>query len=144
MYYKCSRYFKTFYICIKIHSMKEITNAQEEILKAIWEIKEGAVSDVLDVLPEPKPAYNTVATVIKVLEKKGYLSHKTFGKTNVYYAIVSKRDYGQHVLTDTFKSLFEGSLNQLVSSFVSNKEVGINELEELKQILEQEIKKQKP
>jgi BlaI family transcriptional regulator, penicillinase repressor len=123
--------------------MKEITKAQEDILKALWQIKEGAVSDVLDILPDPKPAYNTVATVIKVLEKKEYVSHKTYGKTHVYYAIVSKKDYGQSILKDTFKSFFNGSLNQLVSYFVKDENVSINELEELKEMLENELKNQK-
>ena len=120
--------------------MKEITKAQEDLLKALWEIKEGAVSDVLEKLPEPRPAYNTVATVIKVLEKKGYVAHRTYGKTNVYYALVSKRDYAQHIMKDTFKGLFNGSLNQMVSAFVKSKDVSLNELEELKDILEKEIK----
>ncbi len=123
--------------------MKEITKAQEDILKALWEIKDGAVSDVLDSLPEPKPAYNTVATVIKVLEKKGYISHKTYGKTNVYFPIVSKKEYAQHVLKDTFKGLFNGSLHQMMSFFVKNKEVSLSELEELKNMLEEEINNQK-
>ena len=121
--------------------MKEITKAQEDILQALWQISDGAVSDVLEVLPEPKPAYNTVATVIKVLEKKGYLSHKTYGKTNVYYAIVAKQDYARYVLKDSIKGLFNGSINQAVSFFVKeNKEVSINELEELRNYIEEEIK----
>ena len=123
--------------------MKEITKAQEDLLKALWEIKEGAISDVLDSLDEPKPAYNTVATVIKVLEKKGYVSHKTYGKTHVYFAVVSKKDYAQHLLKDTFKGLFNGSLNLMVSSFVKNKDVSLRELEELKEMLEKEIKNKK-
>jgi predicted transcriptional regulator len=123
--------------------MKEITKAQEDILKAIWEINDGAVSDVLDALPKPKPAYNTVATVIKVLEKKGYVAHKTYGKTNVYSPVVTKKDYAQNLLKNTFKSLFNGSLNQMVSTFVKDKDISINELEELKEMLEQEIKNQK-
>ncbi len=123
--------------------MKEITKAQEEILKTLWEIKNGAASDVLDALPNPKPAYNTVSTVIKVLEKKGYVAHNTYGKTNVYYAIISKQEYAQHQLKQTVKGLFNGSLNQMVSSFVKNKDVSLNELEELKAIIEQEIKNQK-
>lgn len=123
--------------------MIEITKAQEDILKALWEIKDGAVSDVLNALPEPKPAYNTVATVIKVLEKKGYASHRTYGKTYVYYATVSKQEYSQHVLRDTFKGLFNGSLSQMVSHFVKNKEVNIHELEELKEMVEKEINSQK-
>lgn len=123
--------------------MKEITKAQEEILKTLWEIKEGAVSDVLDALEEPKPAYNTVATVIKVLEKKGYVAHKTYGKTNVYYAIVEKRDYASHIIRSTVKGLYNNSLNQMVSFFVKNKKVSLNELEELKSMLDEEIKNYK-
>lgn len=119
--------------------MKEITKAQEEILRALWSIKEGAVSDVLDVLDEPKPAYNTVATVIKVLEKKAYVAHKTFGKTNVYYPQVSEKDYAQHILKSTAKGFFNGSFNQMVSFFVKNKDISIHELEELKNMIEQEI-----
>jgi predicted transcriptional regulator len=123
--------------------MKEITKAQEEILKALWKINEGAVSDVLDALREPKPAYNTVATVIKVLEKKDYVSHKTFGKTNVYFPLVTESDYAKYLLKDTAKGFFNGSLNQMVSFFVKNKDLSINELEELKNMIEQEINKTK-
>jgi predicted transcriptional regulator len=123
--------------------MKEITKAQEEILKTIWEIENGAVSDVLERLPEPKPAYNTVATVIKVLEKKGYLAHRTYGKTNVYYALISRNDYAQQVVRNTFTGLFNRSLNQMVSPLIQNKEISLTELEELRQIVESEINKQK-
>ena len=123
--------------------MKEITKAQEDILKAIWEIENGAVSDVLDRLPEPKPAHNTVATVIKVLERKGYVAHRTFGKTNVYYALISRKDYAHHIVKEAFTDFFNGSLNQMVSPLIKNKEISIAELEELKQMLESEIKKQK-
>ncbi|HPD96617.1 MAG: BlaI/MecI/CopY family transcriptional regulator [Bacteroidales bacterium] len=123
--------------------MKELTKAQEEILNAIWKIKKGAASDVLNILPNPKPAYNTVSTVIKVLEKKGYVTHNTYGKTNVYQAIVSKQEYAQYQIKQTLKGLFNGSLNQMVSSFVKNKDISLNELEELKAIIEEEIKNQK-
>ncbi len=123
--------------------MQEITKAQEQILKVLWQIGDGAVSDVLDQLPEPKPAYNTVATVIKVLEKKKYVSHKTYGKTNVYFPLISKKAYAQHQLKDTFTGLFNGSLNQMMSFFVKNKEVDIQELEELKKMLDEEIQKNK-
>lgn len=124
--------------------MKEITRAQEDILRALWQIKEGAVSDILNAISsEPKPAYNTVATVIKVLEKKGYVAHKTFGKTHVYYPVISQKEYAQHVLKDTFKSLFNSSVNQLVSTFVKSKDISLSELEELKEIVEKEINNKK-
>jgi predicted transcriptional regulator len=123
--------------------MQEITRAQEDILKTVWEIESGAVSDILDKLPEPKPAYNTVATVIKVLEKKGYLGHKTYGKTNVYHPLVSRDEYRMNVLKDAFSGLFNRSLNQMVSPLIKSKEITLNELEELRQIVESEINKQK-
>lgn len=123
--------------------MKELTKAQEEILSALWEVNEGAVSDILEKLPEPKPAYNTVATVIKVLENKDYVSHKTFGKTNVYYPKITKKEYANHILRSTVKGFFNGSVHQMVSFFVKSKQVDIKELEELKQMIEKEIKLQK-
>src|SRR5512133_3922862 len=124
---------------MKKPEMKEITKAQEDILKAVWEIEIGAVTDVLEKLPDPKPAYNTVATVIKVLERKGYLSHRTYGKTNVYFALISRSDYAQYILRDAFTGLFNKSINQMVSPLIKNREIGIAELEELKQIVESEI-----
>jgi predicted transcriptional regulator len=123
--------------------MKEITKAQEEILKVLWELEEGVVADIIDKLPDPKPAYNTVSTVIKVLEKKGYVNHKTYGKTYVYFPIVSKRDYANYILKDSFRGLFNNSLNQAVSFFVKQKKVSLVELEEIKQLIEAEINKHK-
>jgi len=121
--------------------MKELTKAQEEILKAVWETENGAVSDILEKLSDPKPAYNTVATVIKVLEKKGYVSHRTYGKTNEYYPIISEKEYAQHIEREAFNGFFSGSLNQMVSPLISNREISLAELEELKQMLESEIRK---
>ncbi|MFN8239255.1 MAG: BlaI/MecI/CopY family transcriptional regulator [Bacteroidales bacterium] len=123
--------------------MKEITKAQEDILKAVWEVENGAVADIIEKLPDPKPAYTTVATVIKVLERKGYLAHKTYGKTNVYYPLVSRKDYANHVARDMFRGLFNNSLNQMISPFIGSKEISLIELEEIKKIVESEIKKQK-
>lgn len=121
--------------------MIEITKSQEEILKVFWDIKEGVVGDVIEKLPDPKPAYNTVGTVIKVLEKKGYLSHKVYGKTFVYYPIISQKDYAKYLFKDSFSSIFNNSLNQAVSFFVRQNRTSLSELEELKNYIEDEIKK---
>jgi predicted transcriptional regulator len=123
--------------------MQELTKAQEEILHVLWQIKEGVVTDVIDKLPEPKPAYNTVSTVIRVLEKKGYVSHKVYGKTHVYFPVVSKQNYQQHTLGETVKNFFNNSANQLVSFFVKQKSLSIKELEQLRKMIDQEIEKQK-
>jgi len=123
--------------------MEEITNAQQEVLRALWQINDGAVSDVLNQLDDPKPAYNTVATVIKVLEKKKYIAHRSYGKTNVYYPLISKKQYAQHLIGNSVKDFFNSSISQLVSAFVNQKEISINELEELKSLVETELQKQK-
>lgn len=123
--------------------MKEITKAQEDVLKVIWEIENGAVADVLENLPEPRPAYNTVATVIKVLERKGYVGHRTYGKTHVYYPLVSREDYANHIVREAFTGLFKGSLQQMVSPFIGNRNISISDLEELRRMLESEIDKKR-
>ena len=123
--------------------MKELTRAEEQIMQLLWDQENAFVKDVIEQMPEPKPAYNTVSTVIRVLEKKQYVNHKTYGKTHVYYPIVSKKAYAQHVLKDSLKSFFNGSLKQAVSFFVKQKDASVAELEELKQIIEQEIENQK-
>ena len=123
--------------------MQELTKAQEEILQILWEINEGVVTDVIDKLPDPKPAYNTVSTVIRVLEKKGYVSHKVYGKTHVYFPAVSKQEYRQHAFSGTVKTFFNNSLDQLVSFFVKQKSLSISELEELRKLIDAEIEKQK-
>lgn len=123
--------------------MQELTKAQEEILQVLWELNEGVVTDVIDKLPEPKPAYNTVSTVIRVLEKKGYVIHKAYGKTHVYFPKVSKQEYRQHFFSSSLKGFFNNSVNQLVSFFVKQKKLSINELEELRKMIDKEIEKQK-
>jgi len=123
--------------------MNEITKAQEEILRVLWDINEGVVTDVIDKIPDPKPAYNTVSTVIKVLEKKGYVSHKVYGKTFVYFPVISKEEYARYTFNSSYLQLFNGSLNQVVSFFVKEDKISLKELEELKNYIETEIKRQK-
>jgi BlaI family penicillinase repressor len=123
--------------------MKELTKAQEEILLVLWEIKEGAVSNVLEKLDDPKPAYNTVATVIGVLEKKDYVGHKKFGKTKVYYPLISKKEYARFFLKEAVKGYFNGSIKTIVQHFITDNELSIKELEELRIMVEKEIKEKK-
>ena len=123
--------------------MKELTKAQEEILLILWEIKEGAVSDVLKKLKDPKPAYNTVATVIGVLEKKDYVGHKKFGKTKVYYPLIPKKEYARSFLKEAVKGYFNGSIKTIVQYFLIDNELSIKELEELRIMVEKEIKEKK-
>jgi BlaI family transcriptional regulator, penicillinase repressor len=131
------------FINSNVEKMQELTKAQEEILQVLWKINEGVVNDVINQLPDPKPAYNTVSTVIKVMEKKGFVTHKVYGKTHVYFPKVTKQEYSQHFLSGTLKSFFNNSVNLLVSLFVKEKKLSINELEELRKFIDKEIEEKK-
>ena len=73
--------------------IRELTRAEQEIMQVLWRIEKGFVKDVLEELPEPKPAYNTVSTVIRILEQKGFVEHKAYGKTHEYFPAISKEKY---------------------------------------------------
>jgi BlaI family penicillinase repressor len=123
--------------------MKELTKAQEEILLVLWEIREGAVSNILEKLDDPRPAYNTVATVVGVLEKKEYVGHKKFGKTKVYYPLISKKEYARFFLKEAVRGYFNGSIKTIVQFFLKDNELSIKELEELRIMVDKEIKDKK-
>ncbi len=123
--------------------MKELTKAEEQVMQLIWEIKQGFVKEILDRMEEPKPAYNTVSTIVRILEKKGYVGYKAYGKTHQYYPLVSKQDYRKELMGGVVKNYFSNSFRQLVSFFAEEKQLSLKELEELKSMVDQEIIKQK-
>lgn len=111
--------------------MKELTKAEEEIMQVLWELEKGFVKDILDRLPEPKPAYNTVSTIVRILETKGFADHKAYGKTHEYFPLLSKEDYRRFRMNGMVENYFDGSVSQLVSFFVKEKNISAKELDEL-------------
>lgn len=111
--------------------MKELTRAEEQIMQVLWQIKKGFVKDIIDQLPEPKPAYNTVSTIVRILEQKGFVGHKAFGKTHEYHPIVAKDKYSKFYLNNFLSGYFGGSFQNLVSFFAKENDMDINEVEEL-------------
>lgn len=111
--------------------MKELTKAEEEVMKVIWELEKAFVKDVLAKFPEPKPAYNTISTIIRILEKKNFVSYKAFGKTHQYYPQVSKEDYKTKVSKNLLANYFEGSVEKMVSFFAQKEEINVQELDEI-------------
>lgn len=111
--------------------MKELTKAEEEIMQVLWELEKGFVKDILDRLPEPKPAYNTVSTIVRILETKGFADHKAYGKTHEYFPLVSKEEYRRFRMNGMVENYFGGSVSQLVSFFVKEKNISTKELDEL-------------
>ncbi|MDQ4142080.1 MAG: BlaI/MecI/CopY family transcriptional regulator [Bacteroidota bacterium] len=111
--------------------MKELTKAEEQVMQIIWELKKGFVKDFLEKLPEPKPAYNTVSTIVRILEKKGFLGYTAYGKTHEYYPLIQKEEYSSYYLKNFVSGYFGGSFEKLISFFAKEKNMDIQELEEM-------------
>lgn len=123
--------------------MKELTKAEEELMQILWKINKGFVNDILEIIPHPKPAYNTVSTIIRILEKKGFVDHQAYGKSYEYFPIVSKKEYTKSYFGHFMKNYFSDSYRDLVSFFTSDNSMDIAELEELKQAMAEEIIRKK-
>lgn len=123
--------------------MKELTKAEEELMQILWRLERGFINDILDKLPDPKPAYNTVSTIIRILEKKGFVDHVAYGKAHEYYPLVSKEDYTKSYFGHFMKNYFGNSYKEMVSFFTSDNNMNIRELEELKQAMAEEIIRKK-
>ncbi len=123
--------------------MKELTKAEEQIMQILWDIKKGFVNDILQKLPLPKPAYNTVSTIVRILERKGFVGYKAYGKTHEYFPLVSKREYTKSYFKGFMNNYFGNSYQALASFFTMENSLSIQEMEEIKQLMEEEIKKQK-
>lgn len=120
--------------------MRELTHAELEVMQILWEKKKALVREVLDEMPEPKPAYNTVSTVIRVLEKKGFVSHKAFGTTYQYFPLVRKKEYTKGYMYTVMTNFFGGSIHQMLSFFNDTKSVSISELEEIIRMMKEDNK----
>ena len=120
----------------KKETPQELTKAELEIMQVIWSKEKVLVHDVLEVLPEPKPAYNTVSTIVRILEQKGFVGHKAYGRTYEYFALVSKEAYTQRYMTTVLDNFFDGSLSRLVSFFSEQESISAGEASEILNMLE--------
>jgi predicted transcriptional regulator len=123
--------------------MKELTRAEEQIMQILWKLERAFVKDILDALPVPKPAYNTVSTIIRILEKKGVVSHKAYGNTHEYFALTTKDEYKKKYFKSFLTRYFGDSFPDMVSFFAGDRDLSLQELEEIRQRLGEEIEKQK-
>ncbi len=123
--------------------MKTLTKAEEQVMQILWDLKEGVVKQVVEGFEENKPAYTTVATVLNVLEKKGFVSHRKIGNTNLFSPAVSKQEYTKVQLSSLLKNYFNGSFPKMATFFAKENKLSINELEEMLKITEDELKNQK-
>ncbi len=117
--------------------MNTLTKAEEQVMQILWEEEEGFVKDLLQKFPEPKPAYNTVSTIIRILEKKGFVAHRSFGKSHQYYPLVSREKYRNERFSGLMKDYFNNSMKQVLSHFGSSGSLSMKEADEIIQIMEE-------
>lgn len=123
--------------------MRELTRAEEQVMQVLWKISKGFVKDILEHFDNPKPAYNTVSTIVRILQDKGFVNHKAYGRTHEYYPVVSKDDYSKTHLSAFVNDYFSNSFEQMVSFFAKERKISVKEMEEIMKIMEDEVKKQK-
>jgi BlaI family penicillinase repressor len=117
--------------------MNTLTKAEEQVMQILWEEKEGFVKDLLLKFPEPRPAYNTVSTIIRILEKKGFVDHRSFGKSYQYYPLVSMEQYRNERFSSLMKDYFNNSMKQVLSQFGNSGSVNLKEADEIIQLMEE-------
>jgi predicted transcriptional regulator len=115
--------------------MERLTNKEEEVMQALWKLEKAFVKDILAELPE-KQHYNTISTIVRNLEDKGYVSHNAFGKTHQYYPVVSKEDYTKRFMNLAMKRYFNNNYKNMVSFFAKEEKISAEELREILEIIE--------
>jgi predicted transcriptional regulator len=121
----------------------QLTKAEEQVMQILWDLDQGLVKDIRDRFEDPKPARNTVSTVVRVLEKKGFIGHKAFSNVHLYYPLVSKREYSKSQLFGLMESYFDNSFPAMASFFAREKDLSMKELNGLLDVTRKELKKSK-
>ncbi len=116
--------------------MEKLTNKEEEIMRVLWKLKKAFIKEIVAELPEPKPHYNTISTVVRNMEEKGFIKYNAFGKSHQYYPAISKEAYKKNFMHKTIQHYFEDSYKNVVSFFAKEEKISISELKEIISILE--------
>lgn len=123
--------------------LKELTRAEEQIMQELWELEKAFVRDIIDRLPEPKPAYNTVSTIIRILETKGFVQHDSFGKSHRYYPVISKEEYRSFATGKLLSGYFDNSVESILSYFLEDKKLDLKDADALLNMIK-DAKNKKP
>lgn len=109
--------------------MKQLTKAEEEVMQVLWQLEEGNVANIIEQLPMPKPAYNTISTIVRILESKGFVDYRKEGRGHIYFPKVTKTEYSNQSINKLVDSYFQGSFKSMVSFFMKKNDVNIQDLE---------------
>ncbi len=118
--------------------MKQLTKAEEEIMQRLWQLEEANVATIIENMSDPKPAYNTISTIIRILENKEFVSHRKEGKGYIYFPLVKKEEYSNQSINKLMTNYFNGSFRNMVSFFVKKNDMDIKDLEQILKELNKE------
>lgn len=124
--------------------MKELTKAEEQIMQLLWKEEKAFVKDLIEKMPDPKPAYNTVSTIIRILERKGFAGHIAYGKTHEYYPLVSRKEYTRSFMKNFMRNYFSGSFQEMVSFFAKEDNMSLSEFDELMEDVKRDLENENP
>jgi len=111
--------------------MKTLTQAEEEIMQILWKLQEANLASILDEMPAPKPAYNTVSTIVRILESKEFVDYRKEGRGHIYFPLVSKDAYSKSTAGKFASNYFKGSYKSMVSFFMEQEKLSVKDLEEI-------------
>ena len=111
--------------------MQKLAKREEQIMQVLWELEKAFVKEILEAFPAPKPHYNTISTMVRILEEKGFIGHNAFGKTHQYYPIISKEDYQKTAVGDVLGKYFDNSYSKMVTYFAQEENISEDELAEI-------------
>lgn len=123
-----------------MNGLRELTKAEEQVMQVLWQLKKTNVHSIIEQLPEPRPAYNTVSTIVRILEQKGFVGHESRGRAHLYFPLVEKDQYRTFAMSNLMDGYFQGSLSKMVSFFVEKEKLNPQEVDEIKRIIEQHKK----
>ena len=118
----------------------QLSNAEEQLMQYLWKLKKAFMKDLLEAYPQPKPANTTVATLLKRMTDKGFIAYQTYGKSREYYPLVQKEDYFSKHVNGLIKNFFNDSASQFASFFTKKTNLSKTELEELRKLIDKELK----
>ncbi|MET3979912.1 BlaI family penicillinase repressor [Mucilaginibacter sp. UYP25] len=120
--------------------MEELTKTEERVMQVLWNLKKAFVKDIIEAMPdEPKPPYNTISSVVRLLEKKGYVDYKAYGKTYEYFPAISKADYRKASFKKMFTGYFDNSVDSLLSFMVKEQKLGEDDIKKIQEMIDKNL-----
>lgn len=125
----------------KFTPSQELTKAEEEIMQLLWKLEKANVAQIIEKMPSPKPAYNTVSTIVRILENKGFVDYKKVGRGHIYFPVVEKETYTNATMNKLLNNYFNGSMKSMLSFFVKKNDLSVREFEEILEEINKNDKK---